>query len=1306
MTSQVYRVLLIANRESDRHLIRNLCNSINTYQLELDWIGTEEELDRLLGNARYDLYLIDFDCFPVEKITYHSLVPAIALINNSEEIELVLDAGVTDYLEKEQLTSRELDRSIRLTLQNAMLQKELQACQQDRIELISLQQQLEQKVRERTADLAKINRELHQEIRVRQEVEDALRESETKFRQLAENIESVEERLRFSEECYTLAINSSKVGVWDWNMETNAIYLSPNLKAMLGYEDDEIPNQIEPWGNLVHPDDRERVWSAVTEHLEGKTPVYEVEHRMLHKDGSIRWLLGQGKVYRDANGKAERMAGSDTDITAIKQAEAQWKQKNHEMAALLAAFPDLLFRLNSEGIILDYQAREDLDLYVPKEQFLGKSFVEILPAAVAQKNWQGLKQAIETNSLVSIEYSLAMGDRTQYYEARIVPLQQDELISVVRNISDRKEAETALQNSEERFRTIFEQAAIGIARMDFSGNFIQLNQRFCDIVGYAESELLGRNFAEVSHPDDIELCRKNIAKILSGEKKTCSMQKRYLRKNLQVQWVNSSVSVVLDYQGVPQYLLIVLQDIQEQKRVEEKLQYRLKLETALARISQELAVNENPDIDNILEIIGVTVGASRAYLIRFVNQTRGSMIHEWCDSETPSDRDKFQNVDLSIFSWWMDKINNRDGILIFKVEELPPEAAAEQQYLKSVGVNSVLAIPLYDRCSGQVWGNIGFDTSGNNFKQWSVQDAQILGIVGEILSSYYSRLVALDRLRSSEALYEGIFNYSAEAIFLIDVLPDGRFVYETVNPTYQELTGISLQDCLGKTPSEVFCAEIAAREAGFYRDCIDFAETIDYQQTLELPVGKRIWRTSLVPIADETNKIVKLQGSARDITREKERDDLQKQQLTYQQLLTFLTLKIRQSLQIQDILETAVTELQKTLNLERVLFLRLFADRSGRVINEVVVPSYPKMLHEERVQYFCLEEDLLTQNQEELIQVCSDVLRANFPADRREFLEQYQIKAYVMLPILVANLDREQEIFNNSSLSPPSEKNDRTIWGILCVHQCSQPREWQPEEIGLLCQFTAQLSIAIYQAELLKQQNIQRQKLARSNAELEQFAYIASHDLQEPLQTITSYAKFFQRRYQSLLDSKANKFISYIIDGSERMQTLINDLHQYSRLDRQNKPLMRADCNILFEQAIANLKITIIKQQATVIATKLPILRVDAEQIVQLFQNLIANAIKYRSQKSPIVRVSAQSCEGFWLFSIEDNGIGIDPQHSKRIFQIFQRLHSEAEYPGTGIGLAICEKIVRRHGGSIWVESELERGSTFHFTIQDLESVA
>lgn len=225
------------------------------------------------------------------------------------------------------------------------------------------------------------------------------------------------------------------------------------------------------------------------------------------------------------------------------------------------------------------------------------------------------------------------------------------------------------------------------------------------------------------------------------------------------------------------------------------------------------------------------------------------------------------------------------------------------------------------------------------------------------------------------------------------------------------------------------------------------------------------------------------------------------------------------------------------------------------------------------------------------------------------------------------------------------------------------------------------------------------QELTRSNAELEQMAYVASHDLQEPLRMVTSYLQLLVQRYGGRLDTDAHEFIGFAVDGAKRMQALIDDLLTYSRVGTKAKPLEPVDCTPVVETALRSLRMVIEESGAQIEYGTLPTVLGDAAQLAQLFQNLIANALKFRADQPPRIQIRAEREDGFWRFEVQDNGIGIAPEYFDRIFVMFQRLHSRSTYPGTGIGLAICKKIVERHGGRIWVESEPGQGALFKFTL-------
>ncbi|MEH2023614.1 GAF domain-containing protein [Nostoc sp.] len=442
--------------------------------------------------------------------------------------------------------------------------------------------------------------------------------------------------------------------------------------------------------------------------------------------------------------------------------------------------------------------------------------------------------------------------------------------------------------------------------------------------------------------------------------------------------------------------------------------------------------------------------------------------------------------------------------------------------------------------------------------------------------------------------------------------------------------------------------------------------------------GQALW--------DALGDIVRMVGSYTDITDRKRADEELKRQNLRSQLFAEITLKIRESLQIDEILQTTVTEVQKLLQADRVLIFRLETEGSGTVVQEAVLPGWPVILGE-NIFDPCFKEEYIERYRHGRVSAIEDIEAAHIQPCHRKFLQQFAVRANLVVPILVRD----------------------SIWGLLLAHQCAAPRQWNQFETDLLQQLANQIGIALSQAQLLEKETQQSQELTRSNAELEQFAYVASHDLQEPLRMVTSYLQLLERRYKNKLDANADQFITYAVDGARQMQTLINDLLNYSRVSTRGQPFVPVDCSAVLEQVLANLRVAIADSRAVVTYDSLPEVIADATQLIQVFQNLIANAIKFCRYQQPRIHIGVGSnsplqYENEYLFWVRDNGIGLESQYAERIFIIFQRLHGRDKYPGTGIGLAICKKIIERHGGRIWVESKPGQGSTFYFTIPDRAS--
>jgi len=340
-------------------------------------------------------------------------------------------------------------------------------------------------------------------------------------------------------------------------------------------------------------------------------------------------------------------------------------------------------------------------------------------------------------------------------------------------------------------------------------------------------------------------------------------------------------------------------------------------------------------------------------------------------------------------------------------------------------------------------------------------------------------------------------------------------------------------------------------------------------------------------------------------------------------------------------------------------------------------------------------EDRYGWRKEEVLgKVTHDLFKTEFPDSLRETCEKFLYNGYWEGELTHTKRNGEKIIVSSRWALQKDEK-DNPI-GFMEINTDITERKRAEESLR-----EARDKLELKVQERTAKLNILVEELKRSNEELKQFAYVTSHDLQEPLRTISSFTQLLKRRYENKLDKDADEFMDYIVEGANRMQIMIRALLDYSRVNTRNSEFKPSNFEEILDQTMNSLKTAIDESHAIITRDSLPILMVDDKQMIQLFQNLISNAIKFRSEDENLkIHVSCQNQENNnYVFSVSDNGIGIESQFKDRIFEVFQRLHTRDEYSGTGIGLAICKKIVERHGGQIWIESELSVGSTFYFTL-------
>jgi PAS domain S-box-containing protein len=630
-------------------------------------------------------------------------------------------------------------------------------------------------------------------------------------------------------------------------------------------------------------------------------------------------------------------------------------------------------------------------------------------------------------------------------------------IAVFDDITARKRAEAAMRESEERFRQTFELAASGMAHVTLDGHFLRVNRSLCQILGYTKDELVGRSVKELSHPDDRDLTDAERARVFEGEIANARFEKRYLRKNGAVVWVDLAIALAHDSTGEPEYEIAVFDDITSRKVLDAALR----------------------DKSELLQL-----GQTAARMIILDYDMQGGQLTwsdnpEWLRGPLPASGE---------YPAFKDQVHpeDRERFILSRQKTIDTLEPGSQEYRVV-------------RTDGQVI--------------WVLARRQVLtdasGKAGRLLVAMIDvteRKHGEAALRESESRFRSLTQLSSDWYWE----QDAQFGLTFMSGRMGERTGLDAAAYLGRKRWDTPALNLSEADWATHRAQLERHESFrDFEMQRPTEDGGSRWISlSGEPLFDEHGHFTGYRGVGSDITERK---------------------------------------------------------RAELALREA---------HEE---------------------------------------------------------------------------------------------------------------------------------LKRSNSELEQFAYVASHDLQEPLRMVSSYTQLLVRRYGEKFDGDSREFMGYIVDGAARMKQLIEDLLAYSRVGTRGKDFREVPVEEALQRAVANLRAAIQETSAAVTWDALPTVLADDTQLTQLFQNLIGNALKFRSASVPRIHVFVANNEPAWHFMVRDNGIGIEPQYFERIFMVFQRLHNKADYPGTGIGLAICKKVVERHGGRIWVESRPGDGSAFHFTLPKLQ---
>jgi PAS domain S-box-containing protein len=776
-------------------------------------------------------------------------------------------------------------------------------------------------------------------------------------------------------------------------------------------------------------------------------------------------------------------------------------------------------------------------------------------------------------------------------------------------------------------------------------------------------------FIRCVHPDDTQLVTNVIQRAVK-QGTEYNIEFRALLPDNTIRWVASKGVVFRDEKGVAVGMSGVDIDITKRKQSEEALEIYANRQAIVAELSQlalagsslntlmqraniVIVQSLNVEYSSILEL---SVSENNFLLRSGVGWRQGKI------GKTRVNTGQESQAGFTLISTEPIVVNNFSSETRFNKTPLLAEHEVES------GISVVI------HCKERPFGILGaYSKLPRNYNR---DEIYFLQAVANVLATAIERKLAETRLQQSEERFQILAQATNDAVWDWDLITNKVWWNESVTTLF----GYSTSEASSTStwwrdrihPSDrwrivvdmqlvIDSGEVWSNEYRFQRADGSYAYILD--------------RGYVVRVAGAPLRMI---GAMMDISeRKRVQEELQRQNLR-SQLFADFTLKVRQSLQIDEILCTSVIEVQKLLNADRVLILRLRSDGVVTAVQEAVVPDYPVMLGRE-IYDPCFGESYIQKYRDGHITLRSDIEDGSIQDCHVEFLQQFAVKANLVVPILLQN----------------------QLWGLLIAHQCGHTRIWTTWETELLRQLSDQIGIALAQAKLLEKERLQRQELSRSNEELQQFAFIASHDLQEPLRKIKAFGDRLKATCNDNLPEQGRDYLERMQNAAQRMQALIEDLLTLSRVTTRAQPFVAVNLLTIVNEVLSDLEVTIAQASGQIELGDLPVVNADPLQMRQLLQNLIGNALKFhRPQQPPIVKIYSEiviqeNDVQMYQITVQDNGIGFDEKYCERIFQVFQRLHGRSEYDGTGIGLAICRKIIERHEGNITAKGQPGQGAKF-----------
>ncbi|MGC9503708.1 PAS domain S-box protein [Baaleninema sp.] len=1072
------------------------------------------------------------------------------------------------------------------------------------------------------------------------------------------------------------------VGSWEYDFLTRELSWSEETFRIFGFDPqrhreptlDEHLQQFQE----AHLDR----WRAEIHRGLHERRSFDLEISVWRPDGNLRHIYVKGHpIYAD-DGEPMRLFGTVLDITDRKRYEEKLEESKRFVERIADASPQLLYIFDLEGRRCTYVNQQSLSVlgYAP-EVVLERGY-DLLRNCVRGEDLPALTplcdrlQHLQEGEVLEWTFQIQHrdgGDR--WLRSRNVAYSHDDsgvtraILGTATDITEHQQAQLELRRSEARLQTIINSTSDSIVIVDRQGIVQFANPSAARLFGRPLSRLVGLEFGQpivVGSASELHVIRPGgnlgIAEMNVAE----------------THWDGEAVYVVS------------LRDITERRQAEEALRDSETKFRQMAENIQDVFWLFAPQTGELLYVSPAYESIWQRSLEELY-----AMPQSWLDTVYPEDLDRVR-LSLALESQGQCgrceyRIVRPNGELRWIASRTFPIYNERGEVVRTAGV----AEDVTDRKRTEAELE-GYRTQLEALV--AQRTAQLQAANHRLQEEVAQRRQAQARLHFQARLLDVV----EHAVIATDL--SGAIVYW--NRFAERLYGWSLEEVKGCNPNDIISTSDSRDRGQELMERLNRGESWSGEFMVKRRNGREF--PALVttsPIFNEDGKLVGVVGVSIDISERKQAEEALKQtnaelgivveqqtrdlaeaieqlqgelvkrkqaetafrsQVERERLLAQVQERIRQSLDLDEILETTVAEVQQLLDADRVTVYRHVGNGGFEVVHESRQRNVSSVLGQ-------------------TIEVAEDGFTP--------LMQDGRCCNNLFVPVFAVS-------------DPHCRPATEAVWGILCVQQCRRTaaieptpfRPWSHADRELLQQVGDRLSIALYQGQLLENEVRYARELARSNRELEQFAYIASHDLQEPLRAVMGFAELLEAEYRDRLDGEALEYLDFIIDGARRMQQLVRDLLAFSRVGTRGKAFALTDCNLVFDRVLSNLHAAIADSQADIERDDLPRIWADESQMVQLFQNLIGNAIKFRGDRTPQIRVTVRLLSDSWEFCVRDNGIGIEPKFFDRVFEVFQRLHTRRQYPGTGIGLAICKKIVERHGGEIWLESSLGEGSAFFFT--------